>query len=45
MNDAGGGAGQVLQDLRPIREDYAIAPILESFNWAECLASADDADW
>jgi hypothetical protein len=45
MNDAAGGAGQVLEDLRPIREDYAIAPILESFNWAECLASADGADW
>jgi hypothetical protein len=45
MNDAAGGAGQVLDDLRPIREDYAIAPILESFNWAECLASLDGADW
>ena len=45
MNDAAGGAGQVLDDLRPIREDYAIAPILESFNWAECLASVDGADW
>jgi hypothetical protein len=45
MNDAAGGAGQVLDALRPIREDYAIAPILESFNWAECLASADGADW
>jgi hypothetical protein len=45
MNDAAGGAGQVLEDLRPIREDYAIAPILESFNWAECLASLDGADW
>ena len=45
MNDAAGGAGQGLEDLRPIREDYAIAPILESFNWAECLASADGADW
>jgi hypothetical protein len=45
MNDAAGGAGQVLDALRPIREDYAIAPILESFNWAECLASLDGADW
>jgi hypothetical protein len=45
MNDAAGGAGQVLDALRPIRDDYAIAPILESFNWAECLASADGADW
>jgi hypothetical protein len=45
MNDAGGGTGQVLNDLRPIREDYAVAPILESFNWAECLASVDGADW
>jgi hypothetical protein len=45
MNDATGGAGQVLDALRPIREDYAIAPILESFNWAECLASLDGADW
>jgi hypothetical protein len=45
MNDAAGGAGQVLEDLRPIREDYATAPILESFNWAESLASVDGADW
>lgn len=45
MDDAAGGAGQVLDDLRPIREDYAIAPIFESFNWAECLASLDGADW
>ena len=45
MNDAAGGAGQVLDALRPIREDYAIAPILESFNWADCLASADGVDW
>ena len=45
MNDAGGGTGQVLDDLRPIREDYAIAPILESFNWEECLGSVEGADW
>jgi hypothetical protein len=45
MSEAGEGTGQVLNDLRPIREDYAVAPILESFNWAECLASADGADW
>ena len=45
MNDAAGGAGQALDDLRPIREDYAIAPILESFNWAECLGSVEGADW
>jgi hypothetical protein len=45
MNDAAGGAGQVLDGLRPIREDYAIAPILESFNWAECLGSVEGADW
>ena len=45
MNDTAGGARQVLDDLRPIREDYAIAPILESFNWAECLGSVEGADW
>jgi hypothetical protein len=45
MNEAGGGAGPALDGLRPIREDYAIAPILESFNWAECLGSVEGADW
>ena len=45
MNEVGGGAVPVLDDLRPIREDYAIAPILESFNWAECLGSVEGADW
>jgi hypothetical protein len=45
MNDPGDGARQVLDDLRPIREDYAVAPILESFNWSECLASVEHADW
>jgi len=45
VNDTAGGARQVLDDLRPIREDYAIAPILESFNWAECLGSVEGADW
>jgi hypothetical protein len=45
MNDRGDGAGQVLDDLRPIRDDYAVAPILESFNWSECLASVEGADW
>lgn len=45
MNDVGGGARQVLDGLRPIREDYAVAPLLESFNWSECLASVESADW
>jgi hypothetical protein len=45
MNDAGEGAGRILEDLRPIREDYAVAPILESFNWSECLSSVEGADW
>jgi hypothetical protein len=41
----GEGRGQVLEGLRPTREDYAVAPLLESFNWAECLASVEDANW
>jgi len=45
MGEAGEGAGGVLDDLRPTREDYAVAPILESFNWAECLGSVEKADW
>jgi hypothetical protein len=45
MTDARGGAGRALDGLRPTREDYAVAPILESFNWAECLGSVEDADW
>ena len=45
VSEAGGGAGKALDGLRPTREDYAVAPILESFNWAECLGSVEDADW
>ena len=45
VGEAGEGAGKVLEGLRPTREDYAVAPILESFNWAECLGSLEDADW
>ena len=45
VGEAGEGAGKVLEGLRPTREDYAVAPILESFNWAECLGSVEDADW
>jgi hypothetical protein len=45
MGEADEGAGQVLGGLRPIRDDYAVAPILESFNWEECLRSAEGADW
>jgi hypothetical protein len=35
----------ILHGLHPIREDYAIAPILESFNWIESLRGIDDIDW
>jgi hypothetical protein len=38
-------AGRVLDGLRPLRADYAVAPILESFNWVECLGSVEHADW
>lgn len=37
--------GGVLDGLRPTREDYAVAPITESFNWRDCLADVDRADW
>ena len=45
MGEAGEGPGKVLEGLRPTREDYAVAPISESFNWAECLGSVETADW
>jgi hypothetical protein len=45
VSEAGEGAEGVLNGLRPTREDYAVAPILESFNWAECLGSVQEADW
>ncbi len=45
VSEAGEGAGKALDGLRPTREDYAVAPILESFNWAECLGSVEDVDW
>jgi hypothetical protein len=45
VSEAGEGAGGVLGGLRPTRDDHAVAPILESFNWAECLGSVEDADW
>jgi hypothetical protein len=45
VNETGEGAGRALDGLRPTREDYAVAPILESFNWAECLGSVEQADW
>jgi hypothetical protein len=35
----------VLSGLHPTREDHAVAPILDSFNWSECLAGVDDVDW
>jgi hypothetical protein len=35
----------ILDGLHAIREDYAIAPILESFNWGACLGSVENADW
>jgi hypothetical protein len=45
----GGVAGPlqdgVLDGLRATREDYAVAPILESFNWRDCLADVERADW
>lgn len=45
VTEAGEGAGKALDGLRPTREDYAVAPIVEAFNWAECLGSVEDADW
>jgi hypothetical protein len=45
VSEAGEGGGKALDGLRPTREDYAVAPILESFNWTECLGSVDHADW
>ena len=35
----------ILHGLRPVGNDYAIAPILESFNWSECLRGVDGVDW
>jgi hypothetical protein len=35
----------ILHGLRPIREDHAVAPILDSFNWSECLRGVDEVDW
>src|SRR5665213_207160 len=34
-----------LQLLRPTRQDYATAPILESFNWDEVLHSTHPGSW
>jgi hypothetical protein len=31
-----------LERLKPLTPDYAMLPILEGFNWAECLAKVDD---
>jgi hypothetical protein len=31
--------------LRPLTSDYAQLPILEGFNWAECLADVDAGQW
>src|SRR5262249_49174097 len=31
--------------LRPIRSDYAVAPILEGFNWREILSESDSGRW
>jgi hypothetical protein len=35
----------ILRGLRPIRDDYAVAPILEAFNWSECLRGVEGVDW
>jgi hypothetical protein len=45
VNETGGRGGHVLDGIHPIREDYAVAPIIDSFNWSECLASVEDAQW
>jgi hypothetical protein len=37
--------GGVLSGLRATRDDYAVAPIIDSFNWSECLRAVDRADW
>jgi hypothetical protein len=31
-----------LERLKPLTLDYAMLPILEGFNWAECLAKVDE---
>jgi hypothetical protein len=36
---------EILDRLRPVRDDYAISPLRESFNWDECLRGTDDIDW
>lgn len=33
---------RTLAELRPIRADYATAPIAEGFNWGQCFAGSDD---
>ncbi len=32
-------------DLRPIVPDYALRPIVEGFNWADCAARAGVGEW
>lgn len=31
--------------LVPLRSDYAVLPIEQSFGWAECLASVERGEW
>jgi hypothetical protein len=45
ISDDAADAPAILDDLHPIREDYAIAPILASFNWRECLDGVEGVDW
>jgi hypothetical protein len=41
----GSPEGGILSGLRATRDDYAVAPIIDSFNWPECLRAVDRADW
>lgn len=34
-----------LQDLHPIDAAHATLPILQGFNWAECLAGVEEGQW
>lgn len=38
-------AATAFQALQPARPDYATAPILEGFNWAECTAQIEPGEW
>lgn len=38
-------ASRALQRLAPITPDYATRPILDGFNWADCLAGVASGQW